>query len=125
LFHDARECAVSEVTPIEMNGRVAGGIAGGIAEGGAGGGPGEESCRGIEEDREDGDGRTERAVVVEAQMALAEAGGVVVNVAGGDGILRLAHGSLREWLAYHKSFYGGSLRPSPGLLRSCRPTANY
>jgi hypothetical protein len=31
-------------------------------------------------------------------------GGVVVNVAGGDGILILAHGSLLARLAHHKPF---------------------
>ena len=59
---------------------------------------------GVEEDGEEVEGRTLGPVVPEAQVALAELGGVVVDVAGGEGILVLAHGSLLGWLAYHKSF---------------------
>jgi hypothetical protein len=72
-----------------------GGVAGSIAAGGAGGGAGDESCGGVEEDREEVESCTLGPVVLEAQMALTELGGVVVKVAGGDGILWLAHGSLR------------------------------
>jgi hypothetical protein len=34
-------------------------------------------------------------VVVETKMALAQLGSMLLNVAGGDGILGSAHGSLR------------------------------
>jgi len=80
------------------------GVGGGVAEGGTGGGAGDDSCGGIEEDGEEVEGGTDGPMVVEAQVALTELGGVVVNVAGGDGILVLAHGSLLGWLWYYKSF---------------------
>jgi hypothetical protein len=81
-----------------------GGVGGCVAEGGAGGGAGDESCGGVEEDGEKVEGRTLGPMVPETQVALTELGRVVVNVAGGDGILVLAHDSLLRWLAYHKSF---------------------
>jgi hypothetical protein len=71
------------------------GVGGGVAEGGTGGGTGDESCGCIEEDGKEVEGGTLGSVVLDAQLALTEMGSVVVNVAGGDGILVLAHGSLR------------------------------
>ena len=106
-------------------GGVQGGVGGCIAEGGAGGGAGDESCGGVEQDGKKVEGCTLGAVVLEAQVALTELGGVAVNVAGGDGILALAHGSLLEWLGHHKPFYGGSLRPLPHLITGPGRTANY
>jgi hypothetical protein len=87
-FGDLWECG--------PEGGMGGGVGGGVAQGGAGGGTRDESCGGIEEDGEEVEGRTLGPVVLEAQVALTELGSVVVNVAGGDGILILAHGSLLE-----------------------------
>jgi hypothetical protein len=72
-----------------------GGVGGGVAKGGTGGGTGEESCSGIEEDSKEVEGSTFGPVVLDAQLALTKSGGMVVNIAGGDGIVVLTHGSLR------------------------------
>jgi len=106
-------------------GGVQGGVGRGIAEGGTGGGAGDDPCGGIEEDGKEVQGGTAGPVIAAAQVALTELGGVVVNVAGGAGILVLAHGSLLGWLGHHKPFYGGSLRPLPPLAAGPGRTANY
>ena len=58
------------------------------------------------------------------RMGICGSCGMMVNGARGDGILGLAHGSLLGWLAHHKPFYGGSLRPSLPLAAGPDRTAN-
>ena len=70
-------------------------IRGRLREGATGGGHRGKAGGGIEQERQQGEGRTFGAVILEAEVLLAQRGGMLVNGPGSDGILRSAHGSLR------------------------------
>jgi hypothetical protein len=85
---------LGEVGQGGQQGVVGGRVGRGVAQGGAGGGQGAETTGGPEEDGPQNAGAALGAVIAQADMLLNQPRGAGVDVAGGDGILPGAHGSL-------------------------------
>src|SRR5207248_3245114 len=77
-----------------QEGVVGGLVAGGVEQGLAGGPQGGDAGGGVAEEGEQGGGGGLGAVVLEAEVLVAEVGGVGLDVLGGDGILCGVHSSL-------------------------------
>src|SRR5215831_14491410 len=102
-----------------------GGVGGGGAQRGTGGGQGTDAGGGPKEDGPQDAGLALGAMVLQADIPLADVLGIDVDGAASDGILRRSHGPLLIGTWWYKSLSGGALRlscPSPHPKTQPEPT---